>query len=233
MLKRAIDAALDNQGLAHTAKFETVIHRLGAPSSKFLFLDVAEVLAEVVESSEAAEFPQVRELVRSGSALGLAVVPHDRMIALELISSSGHALGLIDVAAMTIMPSLQQARYQSQRTVSLSNVKGILVACKIYANEHKGQWPHSLKELVVDEGFLAPTAVFVSPYDPDPDSTEPYYLYRRVPEGEKVRNPAGEVAVSEPAVHHGGAVFGFMDGHVEWVESPRADELLRIMQTGR
>jgi prepilin-type processing-associated H-X9-DG protein len=105
----------------------------------------------------------------------------------------------------------------------------MLIACKVYLNNNEGKWPYNLQELIA-EGSLNRRMVYEDPYHPGQIGEMRYYLYRRLPAG---RSQANEVVISEPALHHNGAMFGFADGHVEWVESPRAEALLAIMRTVR
>ena len=62
---------------------------------------------------------------------------------------------------------------------------------------------------------------------------EPFYLYRPVPDPKAVKDPAAVIVISEPGIYRGGAVFGYLDGHAEWIASPRADELLAAVRTRR
>lgn len=229
---RAIDAVLDGTGLDHASGFQAIRTRFGSKASKFLYFNLAELASRSLESGEDAPIPGLDKIAESGTTVGLAVVPHDRMIAFELLSSDDKSEAFTSVIFGSIWASLDQARYQSQQLVSASNVKGMLVACKIYANEHKHQWPPNLKVLVVD-GSITPN-VLQSPY-PDrlPNGSGSFYLYRRIGDESTIKNASQEVVISEPGIHGGGAVFGFVDGHSEWIASPRADELLAIMRAGR
>jgi len=234
----AIDAALDDTGLARTKAFEGVIRRTAPRTSKFIFANLAALLAEAVESEEAARFPHLVQLVKSGAGMGLSVVPHERIIALEIVTGEGPAGRVIDVLASVLVPSLQRARELSMRAASLSNAKNIVTSCMFYATHHKGQWPKSLDQLVAS-GVLgnkedAMRILLSNPYQPGQDGTDkPYYLYRYIPDPSEVKSEWEEVVISEPEIHDGGAVFGFMDGHAEWITSPRAEELLSIMRSGQ
>ena len=233
-VRKAIDAALGEKDLAHAPEFVAARRQLPPQTSKLLFVDVAGLFAEGVGEAEAEElvrFPGIAELVESGAGLALAVTPHPQMIAFEVSAGGGDPLQLADVLAMSLTSSIKRARYLSQRTVSISNVKNILTVCKIYANNHETQWPRSLEQ-VVAEDLLKKENVFLNPYRPNRGGSTPYYLYRFFPEGEKTKNPGEQVVVSEPFIDHGGAVFGFMDGRAEWIASPRADQLLAEMRGG-
>jgi prepilin-type processing-associated H-X9-DG protein len=134
---------------------------------------------------------------------------------------------------MSISESLTRARHLSARTVSASNVKSFLIGCYAYSSNHNGQWPESLDVLVKEE-LTTSNLLQNSPYTGQPTPSGGfYYMYRFIADPKSVKNPSEEVVISEPAIHDGGAVFGFFDGHAEWVESSRAYELLSIMRSGQ
>ncbi|MGB2987267.1 MAG: DUF3352 domain-containing protein [Phycisphaerae bacterium] len=233
-----IDAILDQQGLDRTEAYYAVHHRVGSPTSKFVYLDLGEMFARAIESGEDPDIPpDVLAIAKAGTAVGLAVVPHERMIALELVSSDESAEAAIALVWHSIDASLEQARYQAARAMSTANVKGLLTSCLIYAADHKKRWPPSL-QVLVQSGVLGDPSqaakLLANPYDVNRKPAQaPYYLYRYIEEPASVKDPAMEVVISEPEIHHDGAVFGFLDGHAEWIASPRADELMAIMRSGR
>ncbi|MBU0718299.1 MAG: hypothetical protein KJ749_08630, partial [Planctomycetes bacterium] len=233
-IKRAVDASLDDTGLSQVADFEGIRRKVCPQTSKFVYLDVARVFANIIETGEPVDLPILAELIAPGSALGFAVVPHERMVAVEIAASKGNTPGLVDVLTLTVAPSLRRARYLSNRMISMSNMKSILIASHIYAGNHQGTWPRSLAELVAD-GLLGDLSEAVqtlsNPYEREGIAgTKPFYLYRQIPDAGQVKSPSEVVVVSEPTIRQGGALFGFVDGHVEWIASPRAEELLAIMR---
>jgi len=237
MIERAIDASKDSANLLHAKAFDAV-RRHGAPrTSEFVFFDLASAFSEMAEAKEAAQFPEFLNFVKAETAAGLKVVPYERMVALELVTSAGRPTKVIDLLTMVITSSLERARYLSMQAICLAHVQGILTACHVYAADNKKQWPRSLEQLAA-EGVLGDketaARILANPYKPNqPPGDKPYYLYRSIPDKSKIKELWDEVVVSEPAIHDGGAVFGFMDGHSEWITSPRAEELLSIMRSGR
>ena len=232
-----IDAILDGKGLDHTRAFNAVRRRTGPQTSKFIYLNLAELFPYVPESEDIADVPGIDPLAKAGTAIGLAVVPHERMIALELASSDDTAEEAMALIWRSVDASLERARYLSARSISMANVKGLLTACHVYAANHNKQWPPSL-EILVQSTLLgdeaAATTLLSNPYQDGAAKGEGcYYLYRHIADPTSVEDPAAEVVISEPEIHDGGAVFGFMDGHTEWITSPRADKLLAIMRSGR
>ena len=234
-IRRAIDAVLDGTGLDRTERFQGVMRQTAPQTSKFVYFDFARFFADTAPPDEIEQFPRLAQLVDAGSAVGLSLFPRNRTLMLELATSAGDSVQVVDIISFSLMPSLARARYLSQRTVSLSNTKGILTTCLIYASEHEGRWPRSLNELLAS-GDLGDRAeamqIMGDPYARKADPTAgPYYLYRHIADPKSVKDPANEVVISEPEIaDEGGAVFGFLDGHVEWIPPPRAVELLAIMR---
>ncbi|MCH7808485.1 MAG: DUF3352 domain-containing protein [Planctomycetes bacterium] len=228
-IERAIDAALDGTGLNRSERFQAVTHRTVSGVSKFVFLNIEALLSEVMETGVATKFPELVKRLQARSVAGLSVTPHERMIAFDMTVGEDGSGGAVDLFAAVLMPSIDQARVQSMRAVSTSRVEGILISCLMHSHDHKKQWPRSLQELVTSGAVTAKQ--LSSPYQPEKATgQEPYYLYRYIPDPKSIKDRAQEVVVSEPAIHDGGAVFGFLDGHAEWVGTPRADELLKIMR---
>ncbi|MGD2108394.1 MAG: DUF3352 domain-containing protein [Phycisphaerae bacterium] len=231
-LHRSIDAIRDGAGLDRAPGFRAITDRVGTRTSKLVYLDLGSVLAQALDAGEDLILPGLEKLADEGTTVGLAVVPHDRMIALEFASSDGTSSLVSDVVFLSLSESLKQARLQAARAVSMSHVKGLLVSCKIYAHNNRNRWPAELGVVIAD-GSIIPQ-MLQNPYD-DAASLKPgsYYLYRPIKDESTVKDFAEEVVISEPEVHEGGAVIGFADGHVEWVRSPRADELIANMRSGR
>lgn len=232
-----IDAVLDRKGLGSTKAFNAVRRRTDPKTSKFVYLNLAQLFPYAPESEDNADASVVEALAKAGSAIGLAVVPHERMIALELASSDDTAEEAMALLWRSVDASLERARYLSARSISMANVKGLLTACHVYAANHKKRWPPSLDTLVQTTLLGDETDATTLLSNPYPDGAAKregcYYLYRHITDPTSVKDPAAEVVISEPEIHDGGAVFGFMDGHAEWLTSPQADKLLAIMRSGR
>jgi len=231
-MHRAIDATLDRNGLDRLDRFHTVRRLVSPAVSKFLYFNLGDLFARAIESGEEFPIPGLEAIAEAGTSVGLALSQHENMIALDLVSSDGTSEAFSNALFLSVSASLARARDQSARLISASNVKGLLISCKIYANDHKHQWPPNLKVLVQDGSILP--RMLNSPYDHDKGHAPgSYYLYRPIEDESAVKTPGNQVVISEPAIHGGGAVFGFADGHARWVESPEADELMAIMRSGR
>ena len=148
-------------------------------------------------------------------------------------------IGLFSTALTSIMASMHQARVQAIRTCCEGNMKGILITCFIYANEHKNEWPPELGVLI-PTGDLVPEMLSgpcvgvagneVGGAENDSNAQGTYFLYRRPGSIPNDANRGTVPVICEPRIHEGGAVVGFLDGHVEWVESPRAEEIIQFVR---
>lgn len=236
LLNSAIDAYMDKTGLARTKAYDEARRSLAGSSSKFVFVNIAAMLDVARQTGEADDMPAVFERLSTARALAIAVRPRDRAIAVDFAVTGDNVPGPANVLATMLIPSFEAARRQSMRAVSMSNVKGILTSCMIYAQNNEKQWPRTLRELLAS-GTLGDPAqaarMLSNPYEPGEPSTKPYYLYRPLPDPQAVKEPWTQVVISEPGLHDGGAVFGYLDGHVGWITSPEADELLKAVQSGK
>ena len=229
-LTSAIDAILDGGGMASTELFKGVRNLIPSETSTFVYLDFGRMLAAEWRPDEyAGAPPELRALVDSPSAVAVAVTPYEGMIAIDLVSKAAAGTSVTTTLFRIVIESLQRARVLSARARSTASVRNLLVSCQIYANDHKKQWPQSLTQLVEDGSVSRET--LSNPYSSSrSDAQTPYYLYRPITDVSAVEAPAAAVVISEPEIHDGGAVFGFLDGHAEWITPPRAMELLITMQ---
>jgi hypothetical protein len=226
---------LDRNILASSALNRLLPH-LPAESAQFAFVNLAPIarmaLEELPKEPEAAAVADLLErLSRAESGIGLAVVREEGGLTIRAAGGTQIAQDTGEAAWRSLAASLARARTLSKRLATMSNLRGIVMACKIYANDHKGAWPDHLGRLI-ESGDVTP-AEFRSPFDP---STEEItvanagrvgsYLYR---DGSKLSPEV--VVVCERTLREGGACFGYGDGHVEWIEGPRAEELLAVMRS--
>jgi hypothetical protein len=119
-----------------------------------------------------------------------------------------------------ILPAMAKAREQSSRMRSLSNVRQVLVACFMYANEHKNQYPSDLQSLLKSSDLKAD--MLRNPRAPE---KEQGYVYLRPVKGTAA--PANQVVVYEawdkpPSV----LAVGFADGHAEMMDYARFEKAL-------
>jgi len=155
----------------------------------------------------------------SASALtdeGILCVSHGSLpFAVPSIGAGGNA-ATTAVMISIMLPSLARARELSKRAVSAANLRGVGVACMMYASNHDGMLPPDLNTLV-KEGMLTPQAL-ISPND---DSGGPSYQY--VAGGLKHDDLDSRAAIAYEGRGlnrgEGGNVL-FADGHVEFLKMP-------------
>ena len=226
-VKASIDAAEHRKSLADTKKYKESYEGCRGGVSRFAYFNFAAFVDEVRGKEGYELFAGTLDSL-AATGIGVYLRPVGRTIEAELQLTGD----VVQVASSSLAVSMRQARKQAQRQVSMANIKGLMMSCLIYANENKNQWPGSLKVLV-DQGAVT-SDILVSPYDRRRGGgNEPYYLYRPPVDTKSIKEPSRTVVICEPELHDGGANFGFLDGHVEWVEGTRATELLRIMKSGR
>ncbi|MFQ5463752.1 MAG: DUF3352 domain-containing protein [Phycisphaerae bacterium] len=233
VLKSAIDAYADDTSLANNEAFLGVMGDRSDTTTELAYANMeffTEALREE-EQGEPDEFTaSLLDLLAAQRAIGAEVGLQDRLATLDLASAANESLAPSTLIATVIMPSLARSRELSQRLVSQSNIKGIATSVIIYQANHDGQMPPNLKTLLASGNFTANT--LKSPYDLRAEwPGGSFYLYRPLPEPQSVENPADAVILSEPELREGGANFGFLNGHTEWIKGPRAAQLLRVMKT--
>jgi hypothetical protein len=232
-IARACEAMRDRETLSSAGRFETARRRVAAKTSKLVYADAGEIAHSLLRADPEGHSPALVALAKSGNALTLSVVPYERMIAVDLTAGGETVPQAVSALAAFVGESAKQARLKAKRSQSMANIKSLLCAALSYAEQHKHCWPESL-EALAESGLLAdPQTAARCMSDPYGGGGGVYYLYRSPGDGRSIQQPAAEVVMSEPAVHDGGACFGFADGHVEWITQPRADELLAIMRQGR
>jgi len=154
-------------------------------------------------------------------------------MAIAGICTGGASLLLIiPLIMMTsiLLPSLARARELAKRTVCSTNLSGIGMAMKVYANNNNEAYPPDLKTLlksgtVTERMFVCPSST-VDVADIGGD-LEACYTYIK---GQGEWNDPSNVLVYEKADHHGGeggnVLFG--NGTVEFIKPySRIEELVR------
>jgi len=138
--------------------------------------------------------------------------------------------------SLMLVPALLEARAQAKQAVSMSNLRMVGIAAIMYAQEHDGQLPTGLDELV-REGVVPPQSL-VSPLSGRAPPTleggklvgEVDYVYVRPAAGKlhAIENPARTVLAYERLDNRGGAatVAVFADGHVEQLTGEQLNKLL-------
>ena len=119
-----------------------------------------------------------------------------------------------------LAPSLMQARTQARRITCATNLKGIGMALMLYSNDYDDQFPPELETLISKaemsaKGLICPASKFEKPY-----------VYRGA--SISVKDPPWMITVYDKTGNHSdGRNVLFLDGHVEWVEEERFQELIK------
>ena len=128
------------------------------------------------------------------------------------------AAGGVTAASLAI-PTISRPRADAKRAVSMSNLRGIGIACRIYANDHNEDYPESLDTLL-EEGMIT-TTTLQSPYAPGRTGS---YVYIA---GQRVSADPRNVVVYELVENEDAATVLFADGHAEFQRMHEFKQALR------
>jgi prepilin-type processing-associated H-X9-DG protein len=190
-------------------------------------------LQMVVQARDAAGAQKLKEIADTGAKLLRQAIAREGMpIPPELIDQitpqvAGDKLkteitqGKVEGAAKPLVASITKARERAKRTQSMSNMRQILMANMMYANENKGALPAKVpddvsKYLFAGPGGDAQKMIFTNPAN----GRFPGYVYLKPADTlQAVKNPSTTVMLYEAydAWPQGGIGVGFADGHVETV----------------
>jgi len=138
----------------------------------------------------------------------------------QLTLSLGQAQ--VDKFVVGVTPALRQARQRALQVASMSNMRQILMACLMYANDHKVQWPPTLE---ATKDYLHMQARLLT--NPARPKAKPGYIYMKPADAKKL---PGELLVLYEAFDQwpGQVNTGFADGHVEGIrDQQRFEQLLK------
>ncbi len=124
--------------------------------------------------------------------------------------SSNNGVTSTALVASIVLPSLSRAREQSKRVVSASNLRGIGVACMIYANDNQEKFPPSLDALI--ESGEVTEQMLHSPRDPTGGRSFVYL------DGQSAAGDARNVLAYEKLIDYEGTNVLFCDSHTEWMK---------------
>lgn len=187
--------------------------------------DAAKLLAETLNrlvatgkqmlSQEIAHVPQVGAVIGDVDVLAKGFTPAVAGDRLTFHLSTGQSL----IVSRVLLPAIANARMQASQSVSMSNMKQILLGCVIYAEDHKGVFPTDLQTLMKGRGGLPPQ-VFKQPQMPDQEIGYTYLQpVKAAPANQVVLYEAWDAPPSRIAV-------GFADGHVESMEYASFEKVL-------
>jgi len=120
-----------------------------------------------------------------------------------------------------VAPSMLQAKMQAARITCRSNLKIIGMALLMYSNDHKDKFPADLETLVT-KTYIRDKKILICPASKLRSS----YIYR----GAAITLadiPSLIVVYEKSSNHEGGRNVLFLDGHAEWVQEERFQELIK------
>ncbi len=154
-----------------------------------------------------------------------------RGMAIAGIVTSAIVLVLVPMQAAMLLPALARARESARRAVCMSNLKQIGLGCKMWAQDHDGEYPSSLALEDLYPDYISELRVFVCPSTEDEvtraeeiDENGSYVYVTGLSED----SPPDAVLAYDREENHGGEGRSvlFVDGHVEWVREHEFSELL-------
>jgi hypothetical protein len=198
--------------------FNVVMQTPGAASAAALSdtLNKAIDLGKQMMVREMQRFPELARMLGDADALAKAFTPTVAGDRLTLRLDTDNALKLTSV----ILPAVAKAKEQSLRVRSLSNLRQITLACIMYANEHKDQFPPDLQ--TVQKTNQLPAEVLRNPRAADKPIG---YVYLQ-PKGNA---PPAEQLVAYEAFDQpppSNVAASFADGHAEIMDYPRFQRAL-------
>ncbi len=124
--------------------------------------------------------------------------------------------GAIGVGIM--MPALARTRNQAKRVVSMNNLKQLVLATIIYADDNDGIFPENLEQI---KKYTNSSKVFESPVKPK-DFNGPSYIYVQGHSTKTGTSPANGIIIYENPEYCDDKVnVAFLDGHVESMQRDR------------
>lgn len=146
---------------------------------------------------------------------------------------AGLALGYVMTAFWALeLPALLtagQVRENARRVACANNMKGIGLACHLYAADHGGAFPDAWPPLYPDCLSALPCWVCPSTRTTpgDEDSIDAWADYVLIPGHTENDTPDDVLAYCRPGNHgKDGTMVLFVDGDVEWVSAERFGELM-------
>jgi len=237
-LQAVVDARVDGQAFVQLPGMTALMKSLPQESSRLACVDLAGLLRLAQAQPEfESEVPAgirtaVQQIVASEAGMGCTLSSGNDALTLDLVIRAPGVKSVRDVMVQSIGESLQASREQARRAISAANLRGIVTSCLIYSNDHKGQWPATLGDLV-REGLVTENQ-FLAPYEQGPivltaDTVDRMgsYLYHS---GVTSKTAPSDAVICERELRDGGLNVGFADGHVEWVTGARAEQLLAEIQ---
>ena len=186
-----------------------------------------------------ASLPQlVQEVVapdswRESGGMGVARLFGNKLLVIQ--TSANHAeveklLALLAAKSRTsdvanplggLFNPIQKARDAASFQVSANNLRQILVAIAMFADQHEGKLPINLRDDL--KPYLSNAAVFTNPRDPE--KTDGYIYLHPMGKLSDLKVPSKTILMYEALEDEEGIAIGYADGHVE-----RAKEYSKLIE---
>ncbi len=146
---------------------------------------------------------------------------HYRGVGVE--QSIGAAAG-VGIGLGVMMPALARTRNQAKRVVSMNNLKQLVLATIMYADDNDGSFPENFEQI---KKYTNSSKVFESPVKPK-NFNDPSYIYVQGHSTKTGTSPANGIIIYENPEYCDDKVnVAFLDGHVE---SMQRDRFLKTLE---
>lgn len=248
-LKKQVDKILDRKAgdFARSAAYRSAVKGLPLSRSSltvFSISEMAKAMAPRIMGAVAgnAGAPKPGFEIKNPSAVGISLGPDQKGVAIH-VNVPIQEMQNIKAIFVDVTSPVRAARSAARSmTISMNNVRQILLASIQYAGDHDDDFPPNF-ETLLKKGYLWHPKVFIAPdsgdvvradYPEDPKKATMEQLklgpqnasYVFVP---NLRHdaPAEAIVVYEKKpFRKGGRVVGFNDGHTEFVPEERFRKLL-------
>jgi prepilin-type processing-associated H-X9-DG protein len=248
-VKSVVDVAGGAAALADNPKFELAMERLGG-GSHLLYLDAGSALPIVLSAisrglesfseeeadSEGPRWEVIGKLLISplltDVVLGCAILGDDESVTIRgysTIRGTYNWMATSSIMAGMMLPALSRARESARQAVCINNLKQIVTAQHLYANDYDGKFTDKLSDLYPH--YVTSLRVFTCPSATEAEITEKEdidslasYVLRK---GLTRDSAADQILLYEKIENHrrrGGNV-AYVDGHVRWLDVEELEEL--------
>ena len=225
-VRAAIKARANGEALARWSDYRDLRGLLPSRGVCLAFVNVGEMLRAAIGDEMDEVPPEFRKWIED-LLLAASISADDGMIELRVVASP--EISLVEYFA-ALMPALDQARAQAQKTMCISNLKQLSFGLMVYRQDRDGELPASLAELYPD--YLDDADVLVCPADRNPMDIgkglkSSYYYVGKISAWRA--GPMVIVAYDKRGNHRDGRNAAFVDGHVEFI--PEADFRRRLQES--
>lgn len=197
-------------------EMNVVIQSPDADAAKLLGDTVTRLvgIGKQMISRELANVPQVAAMIGDLDVLAKGFTPTVAGDRVTFHLDTNQSL----IVSGVMLPAIARARMQASQSVSMSNMKQILLGCIMYAEDHK-EFPPDIQTLMKGRAGLPPQ-VFKQPQMPQKEIGYTYLQpVKAAPANQVILYEAWDTPPARIAV-------GFADGHVESMEYSSFEKVL-------